>query len=134
MRSRSLVAKRPISRRKFRRFSQINRIAGACLPPTIVRGRAARVPVKRCCKRVPLPPDLLDVAPKTMDRLHLLGIKTLGDLARLPHGPFVRRFGGQAARWHAYARGNDDNPIAPRAHELQIDASLYGEGTATQEE
>jgi len=46
----------------------------------------------------PLPLDLLDIAPKTMDRLHLLGIKTLGDLARLPHGPFVRRFGGQAAR------------------------------------
>ena len=82
----------------------------------------------------PLPLDLLDVATRTMDRLHLLGIKTLGDLARLPHGPFVRRFGGQAARWHAYARGNDDDPIAPRAHELQIDASLYGEGTATQEE
>ncbi len=49
----------------------------------------------------PLPVCLLDVDDTTRERLRLLGIERLGDLARLPHGPFVRRFGAAAANWHA---------------------------------
>ena len=82
----------------------------------------------------PLPLDLLDIPARTEDRFHLLGVRTLGDIAKLPHGPFVRRFGGSAARWHDYARGIDNDPVVPRPHELQIDASIHGEGVATQEE
>lgn len=83
----------------------------------------------------PLPIELLECKdPHTIARLKLLGVRALGELARLPHGPFVRRFGKIAARWHAQACGADPTPFMPRAHELKIEASLYGEGAAEQEE
>jgi len=82
----------------------------------------------------PLPIEVLELEPRAVERLHLLGVRTLEELARLPHGPFVRRFGKAAAAWHDRARGVDPTPFRPRAHELQIDAAAYGEGSAEQEE
>ena len=82
----------------------------------------------------PLPLDLLDIDPRVRERLRLLGVTTLGDLAALPHGPFVRRFGSDAARWHARARGIDDEPLRPRPRALRVDRTLYGEGEASSEE
>lgn len=82
----------------------------------------------------PLPIEVLELDPRSVERLHLLGIRTLGELAKLPHGPFVRRFGKAAAAWHDRARGIDPTPFRPRAHELQIEASAFGEGSAEQEE
>ena len=84
-------------------------------------------------------PELVGPASKVLDdgtreRLRLLGVNTLGDLAALPHGPFVRRFGVEAARWHDLARGIDDRPLEPRARALRIDRALYGEGDASTEE
>jgi protein ImuB len=81
-----------------------------------------------------LPVGILELEPRAIERLHLLGIHTLEDLAKLPHGPFVRRFGKQAAVWHDRARGIDPTPFRPRPHELQIDATAYGEGSAQAEE
>ena len=82
----------------------------------------------------PLPLDLLDIDPNAASRLHLLGVKTLGELAQLPHGPFVRRFGRDAARWHDWARGTDRTPFLPRGHALVIEATMFGEGSAENEE
>jgi nucleotidyltransferase/DNA polymerase involved in DNA repair len=84
-------------------------------------------------------PELVGPASKALDdgtreRLRLLGVNTLGDLAALPHGPFVRRFGIEAARWHDLARGIDDRPLEPRARALRVDRALYGEGDASSEE
>lgn len=81
----------------------------------------------------PLPLTLLDLDSGTFERLRLLGIDRMGDLARLPHGPFVRRFGPDAARWHAWARGSDSTPFVPRGHAVAIEASIYGEGRADDE-
>ncbi len=81
-----------------------------------------------------LPIETLELEPRALERLHLLGVRTLEDLAKLPHGPFVRRFGKAAAAWHDRARGIDPTPLRPRAHELQIDAAAYGEGSAEREE
>lgn len=81
-----------------------------------------------------LPLGILGIESKIVQRLALLGVRTLGELAALPHGPFVRRFGAQAAVWHDRARGIDPTPLRPRAHALQIDAALYGEGSAASEE
>ena len=81
----------------------------------------------------PMGLSLLDIDPKVTQRLRLLGIERLGDLARLPHGPFVRRFGPQAARWHELANGIDRTPFVPRAHAAAIEASTFGEGCAEDE-
>jgi len=82
----------------------------------------------------PLALELLDCGDDVRGRLRLLGVTTLGELAALPHGPFVRRFGPPAARWHERARGIDRRPLRPRARALRIDRHLYGEGEATSEE
>lgn len=82
----------------------------------------------------PFPLEILAFDPATLQRLTLLGIHTLGELAALPHGPFVRRFGAESARLHACARGYDETPLVPRPRALRIDRTLYGEGTAEREE
>jgi protein ImuB len=81
----------------------------------------------------PLPLSVLEIGEDVIERLRLLGIERLGDLARLPHGPFVRRFGAHAARWHALARGQDTTPFVPRAHVAVVEAALLGEGRAQDE-
>ncbi len=81
----------------------------------------------------PLPLTLLDLDAEIVERLHLLGIDRLGALAHLPHGPFVRRFGRAAARWHTEARGCDATPFLPRGHAIAIGASLFGEGRVEDE-
>ena len=81
----------------------------------------------------PLPLEVLELDPSARERLRLLGIATLGELAKLPHGPFVRRFGRDAARWHDYARGIDRTPFVPRGHAVAIEAAMFGEGQAEDE-
>jgi hypothetical protein len=81
----------------------------------------------------PLPLMLLEIEPEIIDRLRLLGIERLRDLARLPHGPFVRRFGPIAAIWHELARGIDRRPFIARAQAVAIEASIFGEGRASDE-
>lgn len=81
-----------------------------------------------------LPLEVLTLDENVQARLHLLGIKTLGELAKLPHGPFVRRFGRASAQWHDWARGVDRTPFVPRGHAISIEASLFGEGSAESEE
>ena len=82
----------------------------------------------------PLPLELLQIERGICERLRLLGVTTLGELAALPHGPFVRRFGAAAAAWHDRARGIDNRPLQPRTRALRVDRMLYGEGEATSEE
>jgi protein ImuB len=82
----------------------------------------------------PLPLRVLDLDARTIERLHLFGVRTLGELAALPHGPFVRRFGSEAARWHARAHAIDETPLVPRPRALRIERTLYGEGTAERED
>ena len=111
-------------------------VARAAAQVAAERKRAAQI-VPRGAERaflkaLPLGLACVDVA--TNERLRLLGVRTLGDLAALPHGPFVRRFGAAAAHWHARARGIDDTPLVPRPRVLRIDRSLYGEGTADRED
>src|ERR1700688_1103873 len=82
----------------------------------------------------PSPLYALDLDNDVIERLHLFGVKTLGELAALPHGPFVRRFGSEAAEWHAHARGVDETPLVPHPRAIAIDRSMYGEGTAERED
>jgi protein ImuB len=82
----------------------------------------------------PLPLETLALDALTTERLAILGIRTLGELAALPHGPFVRRFGADGAVWHDRARGIDPRPLRPRTRSMRIDRTLYGEGAAATEE
>ncbi len=82
----------------------------------------------------PLPLRFLELDRATLERLELFGVANLAALAALPHGPFVRRFGPAAARWHARANGIDDEPLVPRVRRITIDRSLFGEGTAERED
>jgi len=82
----------------------------------------------------PLPLETLELDSGSLERFAILGVHTLGELAALPHGPFVRRFGMDAARWHDRASGIDRRPLVPRPREMRIDRTLYGEGTAVHEE
>jgi len=110
-----------------------------CPSPELVEGSGQADPAAFLA---PLPIELaLDesipsrAARATMrERLRLLGVTTLGELAALPHGPFVRRFGVEAARWHDLARGIDDRPLEPRKRALRVDRALYGEGEASSQE
>jgi protein ImuB len=82
----------------------------------------------------PLALEVLELDATTIERLAILGVRTLGELAALPHGPFVRRFGIEAATWHDRARGLDPRPLRPRTRAMRIDRTLYGEGSANSEE
>jgi DNA polymerase-4 len=60
----------------------------------------------------PLPVEALwGVGPKTAGRLHALGLRTIGDLARWPAADLVRRFGQPGAELARHARGIDDRPV-----------------------
>ena len=82
----------------------------------------------------PFPLSALDIDPRTVERFVLLGIERIGELAALPHGPLLRRFGAQSARWHLRARGMERRRIVPRALTLPIEASALGEGEAQTQE
>ncbi len=106
----------------------VARIAARVRNDAIVRGGQERAFL------APLSLRYLDLDRDVLERLELLGIRTLGELAALPHGPFVRRFGPAAARWHACASGRDDEPLVPRPRRISIDRALFGDGTAERED
>jgi protein ImuB len=76
----------------------------ACVP----RGREAAFLAGLPIEAVPADEDVLR-------RLRLLGVHTLGALARLPEVGVRARFGDAGAHAHRLARGLDPLPFAPRA-------------------
>lgn len=106
----------------------VARVAALVRDGTIVREGEERRFV------APLPLQFLALDRDTLERLELLGIRTLGELAALPHGPFVRRFGPAAAHWHTRACGHDDAPLVPRARRIVVERALRGEGSAERED
>ena len=68
----------------------------------------------------PLPLGALRLAPATLDKLHQLGLKTIGQLARLDRASLMRRFPpnrddpGPVARLDQALRRRDE-PLSPRA-------------------
>jgi protein ImuB len=62
----------------------------------------------------PLPIELL-TDPSLVSLLRRLGIRTLGEFARLPAIDVERRFGAEGAWLHGLARGLDGRPVVPRS-------------------
>jgi len=60
----------------------------------------------------PLPCDeLWGVGPKTAERLHNMGIQTIGDIAAQPEALLAQRFGKMGAAISRHAKGIDPRPI-----------------------
>ncbi len=68
----------------------------------------------------PLPLDHLPASDSMRWRLALLGLETLGDIARLPLGAFQQQFGPEGKRCWELARGIDNDPLLPRLREETI--------------
>ena len=71
----------------------------------------------------PLPiAKLWGVGKATQKNMKLLGVETIGDLARLPEGLLERKFGTYGRQlWHL-ARGSDDRPVNPEREVKSIGA------------
>ncbi len=76
---------------------------GACLVPA--GGEAAFL--------APLPLSALALGEDALRRLDLLGVRTLGQFARLPADGVADRFGREVARLQRLARGEDPVPLLP---------------------
>jgi DNA polymerase-4 len=62
----------------------------------------------------PLPVERIwGVGPKTADRLHSLGLRTIGDIRRTALDVLLRRVGSEAERYQRLSRGEDDRPVVP---------------------
>ncbi|MCH7578514.1 MAG: hypothetical protein IH822_12130 [Chloroflexi bacterium] len=68
----------------------------------------------------PLPVDQLPAGESMRWRLRLLGIETIGDIARMPMGAFQQQFGPEGKRCWELANGIDDEPLLPRVKEETI--------------
>lgn len=62
----------------------------------------------------PLPVTLLPLPEKVLQRLCFLGLRTLGQYAKLPPAAVWQQFGRIGKLAHRCARGKDDRPITPR--------------------
>jgi DNA polymerase-4 len=70
----------------------------------------------------PLPVERLwGIGPRTAPRLHARGIRTIGDVARLPEGALEAAVGASwAGHLRALARGGDDRPVEPHRESKSI--------------
>ena len=62
----------------------------------------------------PLPLTLVPAEPGVHERLRVLGLETMGQLAALDHSAVVARFGAAGAEMHDLVRGLDRRPLRPR--------------------
>lgn len=67
-----------------------------------------------------LPVDYLPVSEATRWRLNLLGLTTMGDIARLPLSAFQSQFGLEGKRCWELAQGIDNEPLVRRLQEEAI--------------
>lgn len=65
---------------------------------------------------------LWGVGAKTEARLRELGVRTIGDLRRLPADALERWFGDSGLHMHALAHGRDDRPVTPGRERKQVSA------------
>ena len=64
----------------------------------------------------PQPLTLLPLPLEHLRQLHWLGLRTLGDFARLPAASVRARFGAAGVLAHTWARGKDNRPVRADAH------------------
>jgi nucleotidyltransferase/DNA polymerase involved in DNA repair len=72
----------------------------------------------------PLPIALLPLPPLAVQQLAWLGIRTLGQFARLPATAVWQRFGAEGKLAQKWAQGRDDRPVRPTVEESAPPLSL----------
>jgi len=81
-------------------------------------GLAAIWPADIPTRLWPLPIDkLFGVGEQTTNKLKLLGVETIGDLAKMPVAPLVKLFGVVGELLHDAANGRDDSPVVTESEE-----------------
>lgn len=68
----------------------------------------------------PLPIDHLPAGESMRWRLRLLGIETMGEVARMPLAAFQQQFGPEGKRCWELANGIDNEPLVPRIKEETV--------------
>jgi DNA polymerase-4 len=64
--------------------------------------------------------DLCGIGRKTEKQLHLLGIRTCGQLGRYPVPVLARKFGVNGERLHLMGKGLDESPVVPAAEAEEV--------------
>jgi protein ImuB len=72
----------------------------------------------------PLPLHLLPLSPERREELSELGVKKLGELARLPRSAVADRLGVEGAGAWRLARGEDNDRVAPRKPPAELAETL----------
>jgi nucleotidyltransferase/DNA polymerase involved in DNA repair len=75
----------------------------------------------------PLPVHFLPFAPDELQRLELLGLRLIADLAALPFTAVQAQFGPSGAHAWRLANGQDGVPVVARRFQTKIQASLFFE-------
>jgi DNA polymerase-4 len=81
----------------------------------------------------PLPVERIwGVGPKTAERLHGLGLRTIGDIRATPVDVLRRRVGSEAERYVRLANGEDDRPVVPDRDAKSVgQEQTFGENLAS---
>jgi DNA polymerase-4/protein ImuB len=77
-------------------------------------------PAQEAAFLAPLPMGHLPMSDSMRWRLHLLGLETMGDIARLPLEAFQQQFGPEGRRCWQLTKGIDSEPLVPRLKEETI--------------
>lgn len=93
------------------------RVAATTTRPGLVK---AVPPGEEAAFLAPLPIDHLPAGESMLWRLRLLGIETIGDIARMPLGAFQQQFGPEGNRCWELANGIDREPLVPRVKEETV--------------
>jgi nucleotidyltransferase/DNA polymerase involved in DNA repair len=105
-------------------------IAGGKLPARAAAssvepgGVCAVPPGSEAAFLAPMDVDLLPVEVDVVERLRMLGLETLGEVAALSLPELQSQFGFEGARIWELANGADRDPIRPREHREEIVAGL----------
>ncbi|HEV8379662.1 MAG TPA: DNA polymerase Y family protein [Tepidisphaeraceae bacterium] len=75
-----------------------------------------------------LTPDVLRIDPATSEMLHHLGIRTIGQLMKLPRESLPARFGAQLLMRLDQALGRIDEPLVPVNYQTPVEARIDFEG------
>ena len=96
-----------------------------CAATVSAPGEAAIVPAGAEQAFVaPLAASFLPVTYETQRKLALYGLRTIGDIARLPASAVQAQFKYEGARLHGLAHGIDRTPFVPRARREPVGATL----------